>query len=248
MFTNFNPVSLSHAENEFLLKHLGEPSVVALKSIRVERGPIQTAVKTPDKNPLLYPDGVIPASVKPILDGVRELMELEKAEGLKWVGIDAIKSAILTWQRENKKWSDTYKRTGGRVPRWPSLYSWDAKGRPHLGGPGSDSGSVKTYFGPNGERIPFAIDLLVSEYDTTEWKPPTKDEGITESLLHVDAQANRIECRVPVNGGVCGHTESFKEGNRASYNAARARMSKHLRKATEEADLHREVHTNEFGG
>ena len=241
MMTSFDPVVLSTAENLFLLKHLGEPSIVALK----DTNPAHAALAHPkDKAAIVYPDGVVPGSVKPILDGVAELLELEKHEGLQWVGVEGIKQAIHIWLEQNAKWKRDHQRTK-RAPRWPSLYSFDSKGRPHLGGPGSDSGTIKTYFGPAGERIPFAIDLMPD--GLVEWTAPGFTEAPVEKGLFVDPSTNRIECRVPVGDGFCGHTESYKSDSRQSYNAARARMSKHLRKAIVEIEAHRELHTNEFG-
>lgn len=222
---SFDPVKFSDAENKFLLENLGEPTIVALRKL------------TPPTNP---------RAVKPVLDRVNELIDLEKHDGIKWCGIERIKTSINEWFKQNAKWKNDHKRSGKRAPRWPSLYSFDAKGRPHLSGPGSDSGHVKTYFGPAGERIPFEV-LLVPE-DYMEWTAPTiQSETSGDPYLYVDAEANRIECKIPVDGGICGHTESYKAASRSSYNAARARMSKHLRKETKEAEAHRELHTNEFG-
>lgn len=246
MLTSFNPVRLSNEENEFLLEHLGQPTLVALRTIKGVTNP--KPVHTKEKNPTIYPEGVVPSAVKPILDGINELMDLEKHEGIKWVGIEKVKDAIKVWLRENAKWAADFKRTRGRAPRYPSLYSFDARGKAYLSGPGSDSGEVRTYFGPSGERIPFEIDLM-SDY-VAEWAPPAVHEDITDVHLKVDAEASRIECRVPKRdeaGVVCGHVETYKAGSRASYNAARARMSKHLRKETDNAEVHREVHTLEFG-
>lgn len=245
MLTSFNPVKFSNEENQWLLKHLGEATVVAMRDIHPAKGPAATAVGKPDKNPVTYPDGVNPASVKPIIEGINELIELEKADGAKWVGVEKVKAAIQTWLDQSAKWENDHKRFRG-APRWPSLYSYDSKGRPHWGGPGSDSGEVRTYFGPAGERIPFEITLL-ADY-IPDWVAPADETEAVEPLLKVDSEANRIECMIPLaDGGRCGHTESYKTGSRASYNAARARMSKHLRKATLEAEAHRELHTNEFG-
>lgn len=211
----FDPVVYSHEENRFLLAHLGEPTVVALRAV---------------------PADVNPAAIKPVFERVNELDQLEKHENLPWVGVEAIKAAISKYLEVDAKWENDAKRSK-KAPRFPSLYSFDSRGRGHLSGPGSDSGRVRTYFGPNGERVPFAISLLP---DTEiEWTPPASTEKPTEGLT-LNAEAHRIEC-------FCGHTESFKEGSRSSQNAARARMSKHLRKATEEVDRHREIHTNEFG-
>lgn len=243
MLTSFNPVLFSNEENKFFLTHIGKPSVVALKEIR---GIVNPKAHPKDKNPIIYPDGVVPASVKPVLDGIYELQELEKHEGLKWVGVEKVKTAIQAWLTQNAKWKFDHDRTRGRAPRYPSLWAFDAKGKGHLGGPGSDSGMVKTYFGPAGERIPFEIDLL-NEF-VAEWTAPTVQDEKQDARLVVDADSCTIQCKVPLpTGGFCGHVEKYKTSSRSSYNAARARMSKHLRKATEELEAHREVHTMEFG-
>lgn len=243
MMTTFNPVKLSLEENAWLLRHLGEPPQVALRDIHPALDP---KASPKDKNPVIYPDGVNPASVKPVVEGIFELVQLEKHDGLQWVGIEKVKTAIQTWLTQNAKWEADSKRYRG-APRWPSLYTYDSKGRAHWGGPGSDSGEVRTYFGPAGERIPFEIELL-NEFIRPEWSAPTMETEDNAPLLKVDSETNRIECMIPLaEGGRCGHTESYKAGSRASYNAARARMSKHLRKATVEVEAHRELHTNEFG-
>lgn len=222
----FDPVTYSNQDNQFFLDHLGEPTIVAL------RGPL--------------PDYVIVAAVKPLLDRVNELEEMRKHEGSAWVGIDAVKKAINVWFTQNAKWAHDHKRTNKKAPRFPSMYSYDSKGRPHRGGPGSDSDRVRTYFGPAGERIPFAIEL-VPDYEPDWVSPGMSEVASSDPLLKVDTEMTRIECRVPVPTGICGHTESYRAESRASYNAARARMSKHLRKATENVEQHRELHTNEFG-
>lgn len=220
----FDPVLCSTADNEFLLAQLGKPTIVAMRALQ-------------------FP--VTPATVRPILDRANELEELRKADKLEWVGYDAMKAAIVVWLNQNAKWADDHKRSRN-APRFPSLYSYDGKGRPHRGGPGSDSGRVRTYFAPNGDRIPFAIDLIPDQ--RREWAAPGfTEQSANEKLLKVDSSTNRIECLVPVGDHVCGHTESFKPDSRASQNAARARMSKHLRKSTIEVEAHRELHTLEFG-
>jgi|SRR6266853_531799 len=220
----FDPVVCSNADCDFLLKHLGEATVVAMRS---------------------WMPPVTPATVKPILERVNELQSLEKADGLQWCGVQAMKDAIVLWLKINAKWKFDYQHKKN-APRFPSLYSFDAKGKPHLGGPGSDSGRVRTYFNDKGDRLPFAINLI-PDY-LTPWEGPGFTEQPAAEGLFVDADASRIECRLPKRGGgICGHTESFKAENRTSFNAARARMSKHLRKTTDEVDAHRELHTAEFG-
>ena len=220
----FDPVKFSPEEGQFLLGALGTPPVVALKNL---------------------PTGVNASAVKPILQRVYDLEQLKKHEGLDWIGIEALKLAIQIYQREDAKWAVDHTRNK-KAPRFPSLFSWDSRGKPHKGGPGSDSGQVRTYFGKGGERIPFAVELVPDELGT--WAPPGTTEAPIEKFLRLDSESHRIECRVPIaDGTVCGHAETYKPDSRSSYNAARARMSKHLRKATENIDDHRELHTNEFG-
>lgn len=218
----FDPVEYSENENAWLLEHLGEPPVVAMRQV---------------------PDGVNPNAVRPILQRVQELQQLQQHEGIQWVGPDVLKAAIRVWQRESEKWAHDARRG---APRWPSMFSYDAKGRPHRGGPGSDSRRVKTYFDEKGNRAPFAVKL--DPHVEAAWVAPTnyRDEQ-NDVLFYEDATTNRFECRVPVGDGICGHTESYKSGSRQSRAGARGRMSKHLRKATENVEQHREVHTNEFG-
>lgn len=219
----FDPVKLSYEENEFLLENLGKPTVVAMKAVK---------------------PGVNPAAVRPILARVTELEELSKHEGAPWVGIEAMKEAIATYLREDSKWAAEHDRNK-KAPRFPSLFSFDSKGRAHRGGPGSDAGQVRTYFDARGKRLPFALPLIESE---GEWIAPAYTEQPEEKGMHVNADANRIECSVKMpDGQICGHTEAFKADSRASFNAARARFSKHLRKATENVEDHRELHTLEFG-
>lgn len=215
----FDPVTYSTAENRFLLDHLGQPPVVALQDV---------------------PRPVNPRAVKPILDRVYELQELETHRGQKWVGVEALKKSITTWLTENAKWAAGAKR--GR-PRFPSLFSFDSKGRGHRYGPGSDSGQIKTYFDEKGQRVPFAVALVEGSIVGPEevFAPEYAQADAPTDGIKLDADNRRVECLV------CGHTESFNPESRASFNAARARMSKHLRKSTIEPERHREVHTQEFG-
>ena len=99
--TTFNPVRLSDAENRFLLAHLGKPAIMGVRTIKGELNP-EARFRLPgqkrDQDPTIYPEGVIPGSVRPILDGVMELEELQRFGELKWVGIPAIRKAIEVGQ------------------------------------------------------------------------------------------------------------------------------------------------------
>lgn len=216
MSETFDPVLYSINENKFFLEALGKPPVVALREM---------------------PTNLNARAVEPLLRKVYELEQLREHEGVQWVGVEALKEKIEAYLRENAKWKADALRFK-RAPRWPSMFSFDTKGRAHRGGVGSDSGRVRTYFNDVGERVPFEIPFSGEIND--EWGGPVGTEVAPKSLLKVNNDLNRIEC------GICGHTESFKAESRTSYNAARARISKHLRKATTNVDEHRELHVQEF--
>ena len=236
----FDPVQFSLEENTWLLKHIGEPWIVAGKDIRPES---YVPGSRSDKNPIRYPDGVNPNAVKPVVDRIYELIELETRLGTKWCGVEVVKESVSTYLAQAARWKAD-KRRG--APRFPSLQSYDTKGRPHISGPGSDSEQVNTYFAPDGSRKPFAVEYVPS--GVGEWKAEWAEKvaEVAEQPvegLHVNKELSRIEC-------FCGHTEKFNSESRASFNAARGRISKHLRndKAPELVEQHRELHTSEFGG
>lgn len=183
--TVFDPVKYSVSENQFLLENVGKPPVVVLRTL---------------------PAGVNKAAVKPVIDRVYELAELQKHAGMEWCGVDAVKEAITTYLTESDKWATDRRKNR---PRFPSMFTFDPKGRPHRYGPGSDAGQVRTYFGKDGQRHRFAIDFVpegVSEY-TPEWIADVPKDG-----LIVNAELSRIEC-------FCGHTEKYNSESRGSFNA-----------------------------
>lgn len=212
----FDPVQFSREENEWLLEAVDKPPVVALQGL---------------------PPIVCRAAVVPVLNRLLELQQIEAHTGQKWVGVEAVKSAIRTFLKVDASWEAAHRRNP-RIPRFPSFYSFDVKGRPTLGGPGSDNGTVRTYFDEKGNRVPFAISLLPNP-EEPEWTIPTFTEQPASAGLVVNQELTRIEC-------FCGHVEKFKAESRASYNAARARMSRHLRATKERQQEHLEVHTAEF--
>lgn len=213
--TVFDPVQYSIQENEFLREFVGVPPTVALKAL---------------------PRNVNIRAVKPVLDRVYELMEDEKHTGTEWCGVNALRAAIQMYLEKQDRWVSD-KRKG--APRYPTMHSYDGKRRPHWQGPGSDSGQVRTWINPQGERVPFAVEF--QPVGGVEWQPEWAEADKLRNGIEVDEAKQRIECLI------CGHTESFKEGSRSSYNAARGRISKHLRNAKVKEDEHKEAHTLEFG-
>lgn len=236
----FDPVKLSIPENEFVIRHAGEPWVVAGKDIHPV--PLVNPHRK-DTFPYHYPDGVTPAAVRPVIERIYELIELETHKGEKWMGVDTIKAAALAYIQQSRIW-ESNKGKRGNV-RFPSMWTFTSKGRPSWSAPGSDSGQVRSYFDSKGNRVPFAVPFIPED---AAWKPEwmeavaKADQPAASDGLKVDETLNRVECLV------CGHTESFKSESRSSFNAARARMSKHLRSSTVDPDRHREVHSLEFGG
>jgi hypothetical protein len=213
----FDPVDFSIEENEFLLSTLGQPPIIALRGLPVT---------------------VNPQAVRPLLERVYELVEQEKHSGIEWTGVEPLRDKINIYLEKAARWQSDRRRG---APRFPSTFTYDVKRRGHRGGPGADGGKVKTYFGKAGQRIPFAIELV--PYEAPEWAPEwvEADQPAKGAGLKVDNELNRIECLV------CNHTESFNQESRQSYNTARARMSRHLRKAGDKTAEHREVYTTEFG-
>lgn len=230
----FDPASFSILENKFLLENVGKSWAVA--RVAIPEPTKQAFPHRREKNPLIYT--VNPNAVRPLIEHVKGLIELEDANGDKWVGIEAVKDAIRIYLRESDKWAKDTRR--GR-PRFPSLNVYDAKGRPVRSATGADGAYVKTYFTADGKRAPFAIELVPD--NTAEWHPEWSqaDAPDVKSGIVQNDSLNRLEC-------FCGFTTSYKPDSRSSFVAARARLSKHLRAATDDVEKHREAHTIEFGG
>lgn len=213
---SFDPVQYSIAENTFLLSAIGQPPVVAMQNC---------------------PQGVNPRAVQPVLENVYDLIELEKHRGQEWVGVEAVKKAISTYLEHSQRWATDRRRN---APRWPSMSTFDDRGKAHRQGVGSDATQVRTYFDADGQRQKFEIELVQDL--ATDWTPDWKATDAPATGLKVDGDKRRVECLI------CGHTEGYNPDSRASFNAARARMSKHLRTTKLSPDTHRELHTREFGG
>lgn len=217
----FNPVQFSIPECQWLIDHLGQSPLAAREQV---------------------PSGVVAVAVLPEIERFYELQERDKqGRGLPWVGLGVIKASLQTYIDQNQKWESDWIRTKGKAPRVPPMCTFDSKNRPHFGAVGSDSGIVKTYFDGEGNRIPFAVDVVEQGY--TEWQPEWAKKGVVKGTdpvgkgLKLDNEKFRFECLV------CNHTETFKPESRSSLNAARARMAKHLRSANDplKVEEHREA-------
>ena len=214
----FDPVKYSKEENTFLLENVGKAPIVALNGLNKV--------------------GVNPKAVRPVLQEVYDREQLRTFEKVEWAGIDKLKEKITDYLELDAKWEKDWTNSRGRIPRYPSMYVKDAKGKYHLGGPGSDSDYPKHYV-KDGEPVAFELDLNVVEEGDARLQDLTV---LTETLklLHDEVKC-RIECPI------CSHTESYKADSRSSYNAARARMSRHLKSSPDESSIHRELYVVEFG-
>jgi hypothetical protein len=213
MMDTFDPVKYSIEENTFLLENVGKPPIVALNGLSAS--------------------GVNAKAVRPVLQEVYDREQLRTHEKVEWVGIEAVKERITDYLKTDSDWERQWRVSRGRVPRYPSMYVKDSKGKYHLGASGSDSDYPK-HFIKHGERVPFELNL--DELITDEPVVATSDFA----LVH-DTEKHRIECPI------CSHAESYKTDSRSSYNAARARMSRHLKSSSDESSAHRELWTVEFG-
>ena len=217
MLTTFDPTKYNVPENQFFLEHLGESPIVALD------------------DPL--PKGVNPVVVKKVLGTVYEYEELKKHKDTWWIGIEAIKTAIKTYLREDARWREMAQRG---LPRYPSRYTWDAKGRPHRGGTGSDS-KLAHWIDDEGKRHKLAIDLVHPTVAAFQPKWVKPDTPLPEDFID-DPKKGKLECPL------CGWVTQYNPDSRSTYNVARARAAAHCKQARKEAELHREFGTVVFGG
>lgn len=215
--TVFDPVDYSFAENEFIYAQVGKPPVVIKKSL---------------------PPGVNPKAVMPLLERVYELVQLKDADGDVWCGVEPIRESINVYLTQQAKWASDHSRKRN-APRFPTMYTYDSRGRGFHYGPGSDAGKLRTYFDEKGKRVQFAVELVPS--GVTEWHPEWAQADIAKDGIVVNEPASRFECPV------CQRAESYRPDSQASKTAARARMSKHLKNAKDEVQAHREVYLAEFG-
>lgn len=220
------PALLAKEEIAFLLDHIGEVPAVAKKS--------------------LSGSNANPAAVMPIIERIAELIELERVDGEKWIGIDLVKEGLNVYladrARSEKESARQVKPELKNIALFPTLYSFDGKGRAHEGGTGSDSSYQRTYFDPKDKkRKPLFIDFQPSNVE--DWKPSWL-EGVREAPkeLLIDHDKMRIECLL------CNHAESYRKDSNASYSAAMARMSKHMKDPKNiDPELHAEYRLNVFG-
>lgn len=102
----------------------------------------------------------------------------------------------------------------------------------------------------DGPKAPTASDQPAEAAPEPVEGVPEAQQEVVEDPIVEDAPTELIfdedKCRVECP--LCGHTETYKDGNLASKNLARARMSRHLTKTTEDVEAHRRLKYEVFGG
>lgn len=231
----FEPALLSLPELHFLLEHIGEPAHVALYNL------------DPEKT-----QGIIKTRIEVVLNRIYELKELQQHRDVEWAGVDAITDSVeryLDWHKRVQE----MKRRGFKRGE-PSMFHWDEMGEPYKFAIGADSCElVRTEILDDGSRKPFGVKLTMTPSqmmatdlsDVAPWinrgkqaLRKTPDKLIDE--VGKDKRHGSIRC------SICDKAEEFDGANRQSRNNARARMGKHLKRATTEIHRHRLLYRSEF--
>lgn len=224
----FEPAFFSNQELSFLMEHLEKPSIAALHRD--------------------VPKGVNPTAIKSLLDRLYSLAELEKHEGVRWAGYEAVRGSIVRFMEWTERCRNIHKRGG---PRFAGQFAWDSTGQPHKYAVGADSAeAVRTEILADGSRQAFAVtltDAVAEQAGYLELMPWVDSrEGAVKQFkdkLVVDDSRKRGTITCPI----CGEVETFDTKVRSSFNVARARMAKHLKQATVEVARHRMLYTTTAG-
>jgi hypothetical protein len=250
----FDPIVRSDQECAYLLAHLEESPAVAL--VGVQKASVQkinAAQQLENVDVWIgVPDGVNPTVIRKDLGRFRELAELEDVKGLEWCGYDALRDR-LEWYLGKYIPTRDRMRQAGMIPN-PSMFHFDSEGNAYRGADGTDSGRVRTWIDENGERHPFALDLVHRDgrIRKEHWTVPSPDSFVPKGSikepeidtaplpvvdleLFEDAAKGNLEC------GVCGYVSNYKPGNRRSRNMAKINMRKHCGGAKAEVAAHRKL-------
>ncbi len=216
----FDPAILSLEDNQFLIDHLGEPLEVA-----TAKG---------------VPLNVTPAAGLRVLDELYRYGRRCEQSGEPFVGFEALKEACRTFLREHAAMSLNARRH--LTPMFPSRYEWDTMGQPHLGGVGSDSHRMRSYFDDHGVRHYFAVRLLTTQAQKPAWLEAKSTKTAPEyAALDEDTEHGVFSCPI------CRFAQNYEPGSRSKRALARTRMGKHLKSARREPDQHRQLYTRVFG-
>lgn len=209
----FEPAFYSIEENEFLFENVGKSPAVALHGGT--------------------PKNVNPKAVRPVLERVYELMELDKHQGQEWAGLDALKQSLRIYIDSVKEWEDD-KRKGAPYP--PTMFDLDSRGRARFGGIGSDAGYVSTYFDANGGRRKLGVNLTtdgIAQKYIPAWARRKMELHRTPQSLVIDEALGHVSCPV------CQFVVNYNPDDTTKLNVAKAQMGKHMLRATKDPDDHK---------
>lgn len=218
----FEPSLYNRQELTFFLDHLGESPVAAsFKGL---------------------PKHVTKAAVDDVLGRIYTFEEIKRVHHVAWSGIDDVKESILRYLA----WMETCARAraqGG--PQHLSTYAWDENGRGVKGGEGADGGTVLTAILPGNKRVRLGIRIgtPASTIDMgagADFIPDFVTPVAVPTALVEDKTKGLIVCPV------CDWTANYTPNRRPTYTAARGRMAKHLKQATNKQANHRRLYNSVF--
>lgn len=229
----FEPGLMSLPELNFMLGHLGEPAHVALYNLDPEKS-----------------QGIIKSRLEKVLTRIYELKELQTHRQVEWAGIDAIEDSItryIDWHTRVQE----MKRRGFKRGE-PSQFHWDEMGDAYKFAIGADSAElVRTEILDDGSRKPFGVQLTMTPSQMMAMDLSDVAPWINRGKAKLRESPDKLETAVLKRQGtircsICGKSEEFDSANRQSRNNARARMAKHLKRATSEVHRHRLLLRTEF--
>ena len=210
----FEPADYSLEELAFLREHLQESPTVALHGGTL-------------------PKGVNPAAVRKALTRFSELSELEKVKNAPWAGYEPIADSIdrfIAFQEKCLKGQEQGE------PRHPSQHTWDSMGMSQRAGIGADANEkVRNELLPNGQRRPFAVQLVGTPRKSSMWGRKTAPAEFHDMITLADN--GTLTC------SICDKVVAsfdLQKGSRAK-NRALAEARKHCMKASSEQARHRAI-------
>lgn len=182
-------------------------------------------------------------SIEPALQRFFDLQQLKDHKDQEWCGADIIRSSCELMIEYRKQYQANKLRTG--VGFHPSLHTSDSRGNQRYGGIGSDSGRVRTYKGADGERIPFAVNLLTGDTESFQWafQAPAVEGALGNLSEHKPSVSIEFIRRERGENGIiecpiCGHAETFSLDSAGSEHDALHAMGRHCQTARDEVEAH----------
>lgn len=255
----FDCALYTEAELEFIEKHLGESAYIALQGA-TDEDPAVIVAQHEDAAVLSRPNDKGMSAVKnfqaTVGNALQRFHDLEQefqAGGRAWCGFEEVRTHIAKWHERQRRARAHKERDPDRKGFAPELFRFRA-GRKLWAAPGSDCG-----------RVRFALPLVeIAHRQYTDFASdlraeiPGNGNGggngskpveslASEGTVPTELVEHERHLQCPIDG--CAHNEEFDPESTSSYNAARARMSRHMNKPMnkELEDVHKEARSLIFG-